>query len=178
MLSFILAALIFAWFSFTFAFAFVGTTFTKAQKLTTFLWNSRIDKMQKSPFSWFIKAYENKNYFRSFLLVLICNIPGHLMMFLFGATKIGLLMIFIQPFMQGALVGMGDEKTRLYGVVTAMFEVTGFVISCCLGFFWMIELWWIPAIFLVLNAIVEASGVLIGAQGVPGVDAVKNKLYR
>lgn len=178
MVNFILFSLIIAWFTFTFAFAFVGTTFGKAQKLTTFLWNERINKLQKPPFSWFMKVYEEKNYFLSLILVLVCNIPGHLMMFLLGATKIGLLMIIIQPFMQGALVGMGDQKTRLYGIVTAMFEVTGFVISCCIGFFWAIEYWWIPIIFLIMNGIVEACGVLIGAQGVPGVEAVKNKLYR
>lgn len=177
-LIFVLFAIIFAWFTFTFAFAFIGTTFTKAQKLDKFLWNGRIEKLQKPPFSLFLKAYESKNYFLSFIMVIICNIPGHLMMFVFGASKIGLLMIIVQPFMQGAIVGMGDEKTRVYGVVTSIFEVTGFVTSCCLGFFWAVELWWIPAIFLILNAIVEASGVLIGAQGVPGVEAVKNKLYK
>lgn len=178
MLIFILFATILAWFTFTFAFAFIGTTFTKAQRLTKFLWNGRIDKLKKPPFSLFLRVYEKKSYFLSFIMVVICNIPGHLMMFLFGATKIGLIMIIIQPFMQGAIVGMGDEKTRIYGIVTAMFEVTGFVISCCLGFFWTLELWWLSVIFLLLNGIVEASGVLIGAQGVPGIEAVKNNLYK
>ncbi len=178
MLTFILIAIIFSWFVFTFAFAFIGTNFSKAHSLNKFLWNSRIDKLGKPPFSLFLKAYENKNYFLSFVMVFVCNIPGHVMMFLFGMTKIGLVMLVIQPFMQGALVGMGDDKTRLYGVVTAVFEVTGFVVSCCLGFFMAVEFWWIPLLFLLLNSAVEASGVLIGAQGVPGVEAVKNKLYK
>lgn len=178
MLSFILISILIGWFMFTFAFAFVGTSFEKAQNLTRILWNGRIDKMDKPPFSWFMNAYEEKNYFKSFVLVLTCNAPGHIAMFLLGYTKIGLIMIIIQPFMQGALVGMGDEKTRLYGVITAVFEVSGFIISCSLGFWGAVKFWWIPTIFLVLNALVEASGVLIGAQGVPGIEAVKNKQYK
>ncbi|MEW9125216.1 MAG: hypothetical protein AB2421_21070 [Thermotaleaceae bacterium] len=178
MASFILVAILLAWFLFTFAFAFVGTSLEKAERLTKILWNGRINKMGNPPFSWFMNAYENKSYIKSFFFVLIFNAFGHVAMFLLGYIKIGLVMIIIQPFMQGALVGMGDEKTRLYGVITAVFEVSGFIISCSLGFFGAINYWWIPAIFLVLNALVEASGVLIGAQGVPGIEAVKNKQYK
>lgn len=178
MLSFILISIILAWFLFTFAFAFAGTSYDKAQKLTRFLWNARIDKMGNPPFSWFLDAYSNKSYIKSFIFVIIINAFGHMAMFIFGYLKIGLVMIIIQPFMQGALVGMGDEKTRLYGVVTAFFEVTGFIISCGLGYFGAIEFWWISAAFLVLNALVEAGGVFIGAQGAPGAAAVKNKQYK
>lgn len=86
-------------------------------------------------------------------------------------------MILIQPFMQGAVVGMEDDKTRLWGVFTAIFEVTGFIVSVCLGFYGELSLWWIPAIFLVINAGIEAGVTLAGIKGVPGVQAVKNKEY-
>lgn len=177
MFQFILIVEIAAWIAFTFGFCLMGTGFQKALKLKKLLWNGRIDKLGKPPFSYFMKAYEEKRYFKSFLMVLICNVPGHIFMFLFGFIKIGLAMAVIQPFMQGAVVGMGDDRTRLWGVITAVFETTGFVVTCCLGFYGAIELWWISAVFLVLNALVEAGGTLAGVRGVPGAAAVKNKEY-
>lgn len=166
-----------AWMLFTFGFCLIGTKFERCKKLKKQLWNGRIDKLGKFPFSIFLTVYDKKNYLGSVLMVLICNVPGHIFMFLFGYIKIGLIMIIIQPFIQGAVVGMGDDKTRLWGVFTAIFEVTGFIVSCCIGFWGAIDLWWIPAIFLISNALVEAGGTLLGVQGVPGAQAVKNKEF-
>jgi len=178
MFIFVLISTLLAWFIFTIGFIFVGTSFDKAKKLRRLLWNSRIDKLSKPPFSWFMKVYEDKSYIKSLIFVLLLNAPMHILMFFLGYIKIGLVMIIIQPFMMGAIVGMGDHKTRIYGVITAVFEVTGFVVSCSLGFLGQINLWWIPLVFLILNAIVEAGGVFVGVQGVPGIEAVKNKLYK
>lgn len=177
MLLFILICSFAAWLSFTIGFCFIGTELTRAKSFKKYLWNGRIDKLGKPPFSFFLQAYESKNYFRSFLMVLLCNAPGHILLFCLGYLKIGLVLVLIQPFMQGAVVGMGDDKTRLWGVITAIFEVTGFIVSCCLGFLGAIKLWWIPVLFLVLNALVEAGGTILGVQGVPGAQAVKNKEY-
>lgn len=177
MLQFALIAQILGWISFFFGFYLIGTQISTAKSLKKLLWNGRIDKLGKPPFSLFLQAYENKNYFQSFLMVLICNAPGHFFMYFLGSVKIGLIMVVIQPFMQGCVVGMGDKKTRLWGVFTAIFEVTSFIISTCLGFFGAFHLWWIPSILLFLNALIEAGGTLAGVQGVPGVQAVKNKEY-
>lgn len=98
-------------------------------------------------------------------------------MFLFGLIKIGVVMTLVQPFLQGAVVGMGDDKTRLWGVFTAVFEVSGFVVTCCLGIFSRIDLWWLSALFLLLNGVIEAGGVLGGVTGVPGKQAVEHKEY-
>lgn len=177
MFQFILTVEIAAWIAFTFGFSFIGTQFTSAKRLKKQLWNGRIDKLGKAPFSLFMRAYDKKSYVLSFIMVLICNAPGHVVMFLLGYVKVGLVMILVQPFLQGAVVGMGDDKTRLWGVTTAVFEVTGFIVSVCLGFWGALNLWWISALFLVLNALIEAGGVLVGVQGVPGAQAVQNKEY-
>lgn len=177
MLSFILSALLVAWILFTVGLCFIGTQLKIAVKLKKILWNGRIDKLGKPPFSMFLKAYEENSFIKSFFLVLLCNAPGHIAMFLLGYIKVGLVMMIIQPFMQGAVVGMGDNKTRFWGVITAIFEVSGFIVSCCIGFWGRITLWWIPVLFLLGNALIEAGGTLSGVQGVPGVQAVKNKEY-
>lgn len=177
MLVFILSALFIGWISFTCGFCLIGTEFKIARKIKKQLWNGRIDKLGKPPFSLFLQAYAKKDYIKSLAFVLICNIPGHIVMFLLGFIKIGVIMIIIQPFMQGAVVGMGDDKTRVWGVFTAIFETSGFIISCCLGFFSRIDLCWIPVLFLLVNAVIEAGGVFAGVTGVPGIQAVKNKEY-
>ncbi len=177
MLQFILLAEIAAWFTFTLGFCLIGTQLNVAKRIKKQLWNGRIDKLGKPPFSIFMDVYEKKSYFKSFLMVLVCNAPGHIAMFLLGFIKIGIIMIIVQPFMQGAVVGMGDDKTRIWGVLTAFSEVTGFIVSICLGFWGAFHLWWIPVIFLVLNALIEAGGALAGIKGVPGTQAVKNKEY-
>lgn len=48
-------------------------------------------------------------------MVLICNLPGHIALFPFGSIKIGIVMIAIQPFIQGAIIGMGDKRPGLMG---------------------------------------------------------------
>ena len=178
MLSFILISLLIAWILFTIGFTFIGTSFDKAKKLEVLFWNARIKKLSKPPFLWFMKVYENKKYIKSLIFVLVLNFHMHVAMFILGYIKIGIVMIIIQPFMMGVIVGMGDDKTRLYGVITSIFEVTGFVLSCLFGFFGQFHLCWISIIFLLLNAIVEAGGIFLGVEGVPGIEAVKNKLYK
>ena len=177
MLQFILAVEIIGWIAFTFGFCLIATQFGTAQKLKKQLWNGRIDKLGKLPFSLFLQVYEQKKYVRSFLMVLVCNAPGHIVLFFAGFLKIGLVMAAVQPFLQGSVVGMGDDKTRLWGVFTAVFETTGFIVSICLGFWGAFHLWWVSLLFLILNALVEAGGTLIGVGGVPGAQAVKNKEY-
>lgn len=177
MIVFVLSALLAAWISFTTGFCLIGTQLSLAKKIKKQLWNGRIDKLGKPPFSLFLQAYAEKRYLKSLVMVLVCNIPGHIAMFLFGFVKIGIVMVFIQPFMQGAVVGMGDDKTRLWGVFTAVFEVSGFVVTCCLGFFARLDLWWISAVFLLLNAVIEAGGAPAGVTGVPGRQAVEHKEY-
>lgn len=169
--------MIVGWIAFTFGFCLIETQLSVAKDLKKHLWNSRIDMLEKPPFSLFLKVYNEKNYLKSLAMVIVCNIPGHIFMFAMGFVKIGVAMIVIQPFMQGCVVGMGDDKTRIWGVITAVFEVAGFVVSNCIGFFGRFDLLWISGVFLILNAIVEAGGTLIGVQGVPGEKAVKNKEY-
>ena len=177
MREFVLTACLAAWILFTAGFCLIGTGLEIAVRFKKMLWNGRIEKMEKPPFSVFLRVYGERHYLKSFLMVLVCNIPGHLRMFLLGCVKIGAIMILVQPFMQGAVVGMGDDKTRIWGVFTAVFEVSGFVVSCCLGIWGRIDLWWISGVLLLLNAAAEAGGTLAGVTGVPGIRAVKNREF-
>lgn len=178
MLSFILCAFLIAWITFTFGFCFINTNFNHACQLKKMLWNGRIDKLGMPPFTYFMQAYERKNYLYSFLMVLFCNFLGHLMMFLLGYIRFGIVMILIQPFMQGAVIGMGDDKTRMWGLFTAVFEVSGLILSCCLGFMGGFNYLWISLLLLILNGFIEAGGIWAGVEGVPGIEAVKHKMYK
>lgn len=178
MLIFLLAALLVGWIIFTFAFAWIGTEFPLAQKLEKSLWNQRIDRLQTPPYSYFMKAYEEKNYLKSALFVMLCNAPMHLVLYVLGYFKIGLVLVVVQCFLMGCLVGMGDDKTRVYGIVTAVFEVSSFILSGCFGLFGLWRFWWVSALLLVCNGLVEAIGTCIGATGVPGAEAVREKQYK
>lgn len=178
MMVFILAALLAAWLLFTFAMAWINLEAKTPRRLARTLWNARIAKLRRPPFSLFMRVYEDKNYLLSFLMVLLINGVMNVFMYLAGLCKIGLLFIPVQAFTMGAVIGMADPVTKVYGVVTAAFELSAFTISCCLGFWGALSWWWVPAVCLALNAASEAAGVLIGAQGFPGVQAVKNEEYR
>lgn len=178
MLVFIFIALLIAWLIFTFALVWIQSGGKTSDNLAKYLWNARIKKLQMPPFSIFMKVYEEKSYLKSFVMVLLINGVMNVFMYLLGLTKIGILLIPVQAVMMGALIGQGDAITKVYGVVTAAFELSAFTVSCCLGFHLAYAYWWIPAILLFLNAVSEASGVLIGSQGVPGIQAVKNEEYK
>lgn len=178
MLLFMLCALLFAWLIFTFALVWINVGTKTSDNLAKTLWNARIQKLSVPPFSVFMHVYEQKSYIKSFIMVLLINGVMNVFMYILGITKIGLLMIPVQAFVMGSLIGQGDAITKVYGVVTAAFELSAFTIACLLGFFGAYQYWWVPAILLVLNALTEAFGVLIGSQGVPGIDAVKNKEYK
>ncbi len=63
MLKFNLLAVLIGWFAFTMGFCLIGTQFDTAKRLKKQLWNGRIDKLGKPPFSVFLESYENKSYF-------------------------------------------------------------------------------------------------------------------
>lgn len=113
----------------------------------------------------------------------------------FSIVFILLTVAGIQSLMMGAIIAQGDKRTKIFGVATAIFELSAFVISAGMGFcvtrYWLLAnenftealqgvltYWWIPLLLLLFNGLVEASGVLIGAKGVPGVQEVKNREYK
>lgn len=95
MLVFILSVLLLAWVSFTIGFYLIGTELKLAKGLKRCLWNGRIDKLERPPFSLFLRAYAEKNYIKSFVMVLNGNISGRIEMFLFGLTKNGVVMMVV-----------------------------------------------------------------------------------
>lgn len=184
-----------AWMIFSIALCYIDLKSDRSIKLEKFLWNARIDEFNKKPFTYIMKAYEEKSYFKTFLWVIALNLMMNIAMFAMGLLLIGVLIAGVQAFMMGAIIAQGDGKTKMFGVLTAIFELSAFTISSGMGFLvtrnWLLagmnftaafqdvsRYWWIPALLLLSNGLVEASGVLIGAKGVPGVEAVKNKAYK
>lgn len=102
------------WVCFIAGFCLIGTRLEAAKKRKNPLWNGRIDKLGKMPFSFFLRVYGEKCYWKSFPMVLVCNLPGHIALFPFGSIRIGIVMIVIQPFMQGAVIGMGTKDQGLW----------------------------------------------------------------
>ncbi len=178
MVSFIAFSLLLNWVLFTLTMVITQADIGIIQPMSKFMWNTRIMKMSNPPLSLMMKQYERKSFIMVLIWVLILNGGINLLMYVLGSTKIGLSIVFLQGVLMGNILGQADEKTKIYGVVTLIFELSAFTVSGCLGFYGRADLWWVSSILLAENAIAEACGVLVGAQGVPGVDAVREKQFK
>ncbi len=187
-----------AWCGYGLGFMLVRRASVWTKKLEVLLWNGRIDRLARPPYSWLMTAmFEKKWYAATALLVMALNLPMLVFNFLLGMTGLSVVFSPVQGFVMGALVAMGDALTRRYGTATAVFELTGFSLSAGLGA--MVSVRWIttnmtladsweqmltsgllllPFLFLIGNGLVEAAGIQLGATGVPGIDAVREKRYR
>lgn len=191
----ILIVLMSAWVSFFLGMVFILLKTDLSIRFEKYLWNSRIEKLNKKPFSIFIKAYEQQNYIKSLIMVFLINFPMVIFMFLMGLSIVGVLFVIIQSFMMGSIIIQGDKKNRIFGIATVIFELNAFATSCIAGFLVSVyavfsnisfiqsianiaNYLWIPILLLFLNSVVEAGGSLVGANGIPGVDNVKNKNYK
>ncbi|WP_154666538.1 hypothetical protein [Anaeromassilibacillus senegalensis] len=71
--------------------------------------------LERCLFPSFCVFIGEKHYGKSFPMALVCNLPGHIALFPFGSIRIGIVMIAIQPFIQGAVIGMEDKRPGLMG---------------------------------------------------------------
>lgn len=62
MLQFTLLAGLTGWYAFTMGLCLISTQFVAAKRLKKQLWNGRIDKLDKPPFSVILDSYKNKSY--------------------------------------------------------------------------------------------------------------------
>ena len=161
------------------------------------IWNARIDKMQKFPFKNIMELYAKKNYFLILVLVILINSTMVIFQFLIGLVLLSPFLVILQGTMIGMLLSQADKKTVIFSLVVLPFELGAFSCSAALGFSvginWIflgsnlissirdltLSLFFIiPIICLFLNGVIEASGIFFDIEGVPGIKAVKNKLYK
>jgi hypothetical protein len=99
--------------------------------------------------------------------------------------------------MDGSLIAQADRKTKIFLIIVLIFELDAFASASGLGLFLIIEqlfknkpilenvinlyssgMLWIPLILLFLNGLFEGSGGYFNIEGVPGIRAVREKLYK
>lgn len=184
------------WIAFFIGYRFVSIKNGASMKFKKYLWNSRIDKMQYPPFTWVMKLAEKRNPI-IILLVIVINSSMVITEMLLGLLMVGPLFLLLQGFMVGALIAQADKKTQIFSFIVLIFELGSFATSCGLGLYLVAALLfngvpilenvdvligsgllWIPVVLLILNGLFEGSGVLFGIEGVPGIRAVREKLYK
>jgi len=184
------------WISFVRGYWWISQKNENSIKFEKYLWNSRIDKMQYPPFSMIMKLSERRNPLIIFLVITI-NSMMVITEFILGLIFLGPVILIIQGFMVGALLAQADVKTKIFSLFVLLFELGSFSAACGLGLYAIIQKifvgmpiiesiatlsrnghLWIPVILLIFNGIFEGSGVIFNIEGVPGIKAVREKLYK
>jgi hypothetical protein len=184
------------WIAFVSGYCLISQKSEPSKRFEKFLWNSRIEKMQYPPFTRIMKLAERRNPVIG-LWVIITNAGMVLVELLLGILIVGPIFLSIQGFMVGALIAQADKKTKVFSVFVLVFEFGAFASACGIGliltynqlmhstsiiqgFKEMNEtgIIWIPIILLILNGIFEGSGVFFNIEGVPGIKAVREKIYK
>lgn len=184
------------WVCFIVGFIVIQSKRPFGQKIEKYTWNARIDVMQKTPFKQFMWAYSEKKYLFTVLFVIVTNVNALIVQFITGFFLLSPILALGQGVMMGVVVAQGDRKTRLFSFVVCIFEIGAMAFAGGLGLYIGIEwifkssfsqafqviinqkYYLIPLICLILNGVIEASGVFLDIKGVPGVKAVKEKIYK
>ncbi|MCW8965330.1 MAG: hypothetical protein OQK82_01385 [Candidatus Pacearchaeota archaeon] len=130
-------------------------------------------------------------------MVIILNFLMVLLLSLFGFILFSVIIITIIGFNAGALIAQADKKTIIFSIIVLIFELGAFSTSAGIGFYIGIEWiyngklffqifsrifnegWFlIPLLSLFLNGVFEASGIFFNIEGVPGIKAYKERLYK
>ncbi|HLB46302.1 MAG TPA: hypothetical protein VJL59_04665 [Anaerolineales bacterium] len=184
------------WISFVGGYWWICQKNENSIKFEKYLWNARIDKMQYPPFSIIMRLSERRNPLILFLVIIINSIMV-ITEFILGLIFLGPIMLIIQGFMVGALIAQADVKTKIFSLFVLLFELGSFSAASGLGLYAVIQkifvgipiiesiatlssngYLWIPVILLILNGVFEGSGVIFNIEGVPGIKAVREKLYK
>lgn len=184
------------WIIFIIGYMFIRSNSKLSSRLEKYIWNTRIDAMQKYPLKLFMDAYSEKNYFKSMIFVITTNIGMVIVQLISGLVLLSPLIVIYQGFMMGAIVAQGDKKTKIFSYVVCIFELGEFAfaggLSLYVGVSWIFNsnfhnaltlivdsgLYLLPLLCLILNGVIEAAGVFLDIEGIPGVKAVKEKLYK
>lgn len=188
---------VFCWITFIIGFFFIKTKLKSARKIEKYIWNSRVDKFQKKPFSYIVELYDKKNYFGIVILVIVLNITIVILQSIIGFILISPIIIALLGFNAGALIAQANRRTMIFSIFVLIFELGSFSISGGIGFYIGIEwifykkpffeilnqtimagYYLIPVVCLLLNGIFEGMGIFFNIEGVPGIKAYKEKIYK
>lgn len=171
------------------------------KKLEIFTWNSRIRLWNKQPlFKYLFAAMEEKKYFVSSSLVMLFNFPMVIFQFIVGLILLSPLVAVYAGTLVGLIIGQGKGKAFfVYTATTLIFEFGAFAFAGAIGM--MIGESWLlsdtkfldsfgmvieqislyallPLGCLLLNGLLEATGPLLGIDGVPGIEAYRKQIYK
>ena len=189
------------WLCLLIGFIVVRSKTDTGRKLERYTWNSRVDSWHRQPvFKYLFNAMDNRKYVLSSILVMLFNLPMVIFQLLAGLIFLSPLVSAYAGIFVGLLVGQGKgKKFFIYTLITLIFEFSAFAlaggIGMSIGKSWLltdtgfIDSWesvfgdisWfsiLPLICLVLNGVLEATGPLLGIDGVPGIRAYKEKIYK
>ena len=171
------------------------------RKLGVFTWNSRIRLWNRQPvYERLFTAMEEKKYFPAAVLVMLFNLPMLVIQFAAGLLLLSPLLAAYAGTLVGLLTGQGKRKGFfIYALSTLIFEFGAFAFAGAVGMtvgdtwilsditfigsfgvvFDEISLYvLLPFACLVFNGLFEASGPLLGIDGVPGIEAYRKQIFR
>lgn len=185
------------WLALIAGFSFIRRKSDLSMKLERLIWNSRVDRFQKRPFNFIVELCETRRYLLLVISVIVLNLSMVLLMFALGIIMISPLIILVLGFSSGALLAQADKKTLLFAVGVMIFELGAFSSSAGIGFYlgvkWLLlkyplaelsqEIFsggslLLPISCLIMNGFFEGIGIYLGIEGVPGIKAYKEKLYK
>ena len=170
---------------------------TTGQRLSRFVWNSRIDLFRRPLYMAVLEAMERKRYWPAVGLVILVNARMVVMQWLLGMLFLAPLLAVFSGVIAGAIFSLGERRTVFpYGMINMVFEWGAFAAGAAagLGTTWS----WLSSsvgfgqaltsnlpflalglVFLAMNGLVEASGpVFFGIEGIRPLEAVRSRSYR
>jgi len=171
------------------------------KRLEKFAWNSRIKMWRRQPvFEYLFSAIEKKKYLKSSFLVMLFNLPMVIFQFLGGLILLSPIIAGYAGVLVGLIIGQGRGKVFfMYTLATLLFELGAFAFAGAIGMMigksWLLSdisfldsfgfvfrqlslYMFLPFVCLMLNGFLEALGPFFGIDGVPGIKAYRNHIYK
>lgn len=170
------------------------------RRLARQLYNARIDKLQRTPFSALVKSMEQKEYARAVLGIMAVNLNTVVLQFVLGVFLLAPFWAGFAGTVTGMVHAFGTKRTIFpYAVLKMIFAFAAFSVGGTLGMiigvdwiFGEIEIlqalqgnlpllfpgFMIALLFLLLHGLIEAAGpIFFEIESIPSLEAVRKKAH-
>lgn len=170
----------------------------RAAQLAVLCWNSRIDKLNKPPFTALVQALADGHYRRTILWTVLPNAGMALLLFILGVLLIAPFMAGFAGISVGYLFSVADRGTWLPNLPARVVEYGGFAAAGGTGL--LVGAEWIfgragleqalvtltpelhrglvlTLVLLVLGGLLDAALARRGIPGIPPLESIRGKKY-